>query len=133
MLLLLIIIILIILILSNDNSANNTSIISTDEYPSLRIESSAIINLRGVSTKLNKYNAQNCFIFSAYPPFKLNAFDTTGPCEVKNCLANKHFGRSFSVNQPLLLPLWCLMSAKNQLLNFTISYFGNHNFLFKTL
>ena len=35
-------------------SANN-SIISTDEDPSLRIESSAIINLRGVSTKLNKY------------------------------------------------------------------------------
>ena len=30
------------------------SIISTDEDPSLRIESSAIINLRGVSTKLNK-------------------------------------------------------------------------------
>ena len=30
-------------------------IISTDEDPSLRIESSAIINLRGVSTKLNKY------------------------------------------------------------------------------
>ena len=29
-------------------------IISTDEDPSLRIESSAIINLRGVSTKLNK-------------------------------------------------------------------------------
>ena len=29
---------------------------STDEDPSLRIESSAIINLRGVSTKLNKYN-----------------------------------------------------------------------------
>ena len=28
---------------------------STDEDPSLRIESSAIINLRGVSTKLNKY------------------------------------------------------------------------------
>ena len=36
-------------------SANNNSIISTDEDPSLRIESSAIINLRGVSTKLNKY------------------------------------------------------------------------------
>ena len=34
------------------NSANN--IISTDEDPSLRIESSAIINLRGVSTKLDK-------------------------------------------------------------------------------
>ena len=30
-------------------------IISTDEDPSLQIESSAIINLRGVSTKLNKY------------------------------------------------------------------------------
>ena len=29
--------------------------ISTDEDPSLRIESSAMINLRGVSTKLNKY------------------------------------------------------------------------------
>ena len=28
----------------------------TDEDPSLRIESSAIINLRGVSTKRNKYN-----------------------------------------------------------------------------
>ena len=35
-------------------SANN-NIISTHEDPSLRIESSAIINLRGVSTKLNKY------------------------------------------------------------------------------
>ena len=34
---------------------SNNSIISTDEDPSLRIESSAIINLRGVSTKLNKY------------------------------------------------------------------------------
>ena len=30
-------------------------IISTDKDPSLRIESSAIINLRGVSTKLDKY------------------------------------------------------------------------------
>ena len=30
------------------------TIISTDEDPSLQIESSAIINLRGVSTKLNK-------------------------------------------------------------------------------
>ena len=40
------------------------SIISTDEDPSLRIESSAIINLRGVSTKLNK----NIFICSYYMP-----------------------------------------------------------------
>ena len=35
---------------------SNSRIISTDEDPSLRIKSSAIINLRGVSTKLNKYN-----------------------------------------------------------------------------
>ena len=34
---------------------SNSRIISTDEDPSLQIESSAIINLRGVSTKLNKY------------------------------------------------------------------------------
>ena len=39
--------VLIILVLS--------AIISADEDPSLRIESSAIINLRGVSTKLSKY------------------------------------------------------------------------------
>ena len=44
--------VLIILVLS--------AIISTDEDPSLRIESSAMINLRGVSTKLNKYN-ENLF------------------------------------------------------------------------
>ena len=34
---------------------SNSRIISTDEDPSLRIESSAIINLRGVSTKPSKY------------------------------------------------------------------------------
>ena len=34
---------------------SKSRIISTDEDPSLRIESSAIINLRDVSTKLNKY------------------------------------------------------------------------------
>ena len=34
---------------------SNSRFISTDEDPSLRIESSAIINLRGVSTKLDKY------------------------------------------------------------------------------
>ena len=34
---------------------SKSRIISTDEDPSLRIESFAIINLRGVSTKLNKY------------------------------------------------------------------------------
>ena len=39
---------------------SNSRIISTDEDPSLRIESSAIINLRGVSTKLNKYKYHIC-------------------------------------------------------------------------
>ena len=34
---------------------SNSRIISTDEDPSLRIESPAIINLRGVSTKLKKH------------------------------------------------------------------------------
>ena len=34
---------------------SKSRIISTDEDPNLRIESSAIINLCGVSTKLNKY------------------------------------------------------------------------------
>ena len=42
-----------ILIISTDEDV--FGIISTDEDPSLQIESSAIINLRGVSTKLNKY------------------------------------------------------------------------------
>ena len=36
-------------------NSNSRIIISTDDDPSLWIESSAIINLRGVSTKLNKY------------------------------------------------------------------------------
>ena len=36
------------------SSSSSDLLISTDEDPSLRIESSAIINLRGVSTKLNK-------------------------------------------------------------------------------
>ena len=27
-----------------------------------------------------------CFIFSTYPPFKLNAFDTTGPCITANSI-----------------------------------------------
>ena len=41
---------------SANNTTMSTLIISTDENQSLRIESSAIINLRGVSTKLNQYN-----------------------------------------------------------------------------
>ena len=47
---------------------SNSRIISTDEDPSLRIESSAIINLRGVSTKLNKYIV---FTMQTYKKLKL--------------------------------------------------------------
>ena len=36
--------------------SSSVLILLTDVDPSLRIESSAIINLRGVSTKLNEYN-----------------------------------------------------------------------------
>ena len=46
---------------------SNSRIISTDEDPSLRIESSGIINLRGVSTKLNKYIV---FIMQTYKELK---------------------------------------------------------------
>ena len=49
-----VLIILLLVIISINNIINNI-IISTDEDPSLRIESSAMLNLRGVSTKLNKY------------------------------------------------------------------------------
>ena len=49
------------IIISNNNKLiiNIMIIISTDEDPSLRIESFAIMNLRGVSTKLNK-----CIVFT---------------------------------------------------------------------
>ena len=47
----------------NGRVNSNCRIISTDEDPSLRIESSAIVNLRGVSTKLNKYNVVVFAIF----------------------------------------------------------------------
>ena len=43
---------------------SKSRIISTDEDPSLRIESSVIINLRGVSTKLNKCIITVCFLIS---------------------------------------------------------------------
>ena len=45
-------VLIIVLLLLYNNIINNI-IISTDKVPSLRIETSAIINLRGVSTKLN--------------------------------------------------------------------------------
>ena len=44
-------------------------IISTDKDPSLRIESSAIINLRGVSTKLNKYISMLFSLFGSISIF----------------------------------------------------------------
>ena len=46
---------------------SNSRIISTDEEPSLWIESPAIINLRGVSTKLNKYTV---FTMQTYKKLK---------------------------------------------------------------
>ena len=39
---------------------SNSRIISTDEDPSSRIEGFAIINLRGVSTRLNNYTQNLC-------------------------------------------------------------------------
>ena len=48
------------------------NIISTDEDPSLRIGSSAIINLRGVSTKLNKYIV---FTMQTYKKLKTGIVD----------------------------------------------------------
>ena len=39
---------------------SNSRIISTDEDPSSRIEVFAIINLRGVSTRLNNYTQNLC-------------------------------------------------------------------------
>ena len=51
---------------------SNSRIISTDEDPSLRIESSAIINLRGVSTKLNKYYI--VFTMQTYKKLKVIIF-----------------------------------------------------------
>ena len=52
--------------------SNNNSIISTDEDPSLGIESSAIINLRGVSTKLNKYIV---FTMQTYKKLKIQTIE----------------------------------------------------------
>ena len=51
---------------------SNSRIISTDEDPSLRIESSAIINLGGVSTKLNKYVHKFLFIHARAPVIHLS-------------------------------------------------------------
>ena len=53
---------------------SNSRIISTDEDPSLRIESFAILNLRGVSTKLNKY-----IVFSMQTYKKLTIYTVLKP------------------------------------------------------
>ena len=53
---------------------SNSRIISTDEDPSLRIESSAIINLRGVSTNLNKYIV---FTMQTYKTLRIHLVKTT--------------------------------------------------------
>ena len=66
---------------------SNSRIISTDEDPSLRIESSAIINLRGVSTKLNKY-----IVFTMQTYKKLTFPNDTETClRFQNCLLKLFF------------------------------------------
>ena len=54
--------------------SSNSRIISTDEDPNLRIESSAIVNLRGASTKLNKYKYYKTIKISIRGLMKLKAF-----------------------------------------------------------
>ena len=61
---------------------SNSRIISTDEDPSLRIESSAIINLRGVSTKLNKYIV---FTMQTYKKLNIQIYGKFNPCKFNIC------------------------------------------------
>ena len=72
---------------------SNSRIISTDEDPSLRIESSAIINLRGVSTKLNKYIV---FTMQTYKKLKNNLIG-------RMCV---HLHSNFT--RPLKLLIWII-------------------------
>ena len=65
---------------------SNSRIISTDEDPSLRIESSAIINLRGVSTKLNKY-----IVFTMQTYKKLIHCELFGMYVMKHCMKQIFF------------------------------------------
>ena len=58
---------------------SNSRIISTDEDPSLRIESSAIINLRGVSTKLSKYIV---FTMQTYKKLKIGYLNSILYCNI---------------------------------------------------
>ena len=73
---------------------SNSRIISTDEDPSLRIESSAIINLRGVSTKLNKY------IFIILYNYLLDRIEN-----IKKILRNKSENLNVSYTIPCLAKL----------------------------
>ena len=51
---------------------------------------------------------------------------------VRNCGVTSGGRGCTLISKPPRHCIWCPMSAKNQLLNFIISYFGRHNFLFKT-
>ena len=64
--------------------STDDDIISTDEDPSLRIESFAVTNLRSVSTKLNQYcihhaNVQGTYIIKVCQPHSKNLFAHSVP------------------------------------------------------
>ena len=73
---------------------SNSRIISTDEDPSLRIESSAIINLRGVSTKLNKYRSST--VFKCSIPVGLVSLVVYARCSVLEVAGSNPTPASFS-------------------------------------
>ena len=79
-------------------------IISTDEDPSLRIESSAIINLRGVSTKLNKYIVRVLFLNSTVIKFVYIIFihysPNRGNCRKMSMLETAELLFSLNANFP---------------------------------
>ena len=66
---------------------SNSRIISTDEDPSLRIESSAIINLRGVSTKLSKYMNEFVSPYTQYLYYHFNGYNSTRSLIQNRCTA----------------------------------------------
>ena len=76
---------------------------STDEDPSLRIESSAIINLRGVSAKLNKYIV---FTMQTYKKLIADEFvfrfdDFLSRCSAMEQTKRNLLGVSASIYDPL--------------------------------
>ena len=86
------------------------SSISTDEDPSLRIESFAMMNLRGVSTKLNKYFVATCqqvttnlsISSCCHKSVKIRLFAT---CHLQTC---------YNLLKQLAASLW-ITSFENQL------------------